>query len=86
MRFFQEKFNFNKSCIWIDNINDIAQKINNLTLTRVVFEYLIRLVRELLPEHLTLTRVVFELLLIISVAIVSLYLTLTRVVFEFIIF
>ena len=33
------KFNFNKSCIWIIQFLQEDQHIENLTLTRVVFEW-----------------------------------------------
>ena len=54
------KFNFNKSCIWIDFIFRDKILKENLTLTRVVFECIFLYVCFYISKNLTLTRVVFE--------------------------
>ena len=54
----------------------------NLTLTRVVFEYILEILWSVLCGNLTLTRVVFELAYMTLLWIFVEYLTLTRVVFE----
>ena len=54
------KFNFNKSCIWINAGGKVKRASRNLTLTRVVFEFNDLLEKIQDDNHLTLTRVVFE--------------------------
>ena len=52
------EFNFNKSCIWIDSINNILTNVKNLTLTRVVFEFYFPSRYDFIFVYLTLTSVV----------------------------
>ncbi len=53
-----------------------------LTLTSVVFEYLVGRLQKHLVQHLTLTSVVFELVLVVIMYLQVVNLTLTSVVFE----
>ena len=54
------KFNFNKSCIWIYRGGLKMNELQNLTLTRVVFECMGYIYKKKQLLYLTLTRVVFE--------------------------
>ena len=54
----------------------------DLTLTRVVFEFVSTNVKQVMIVYLTLTRVVFESLFLIVLTMKNVNLTLTRVVFE----
>ena len=53
-----KRFNFNKCCIWIGLVIIETKNTANLTLTSVVFEFVISVLILPAKKHLTLTSVV----------------------------